>query len=105
MPFLQFTAIIVNDLIMCSDASLCRLLADDVEVIMIANNLCVYESSWWHIFGFIWNGKGSLTIPDHHEGQFDLAPVVTVELIYNYLSKSSFNLLKLISWDRKHEYN
>ena len=105
MSFFQLACLVDNLVVVWNNASLCGLLADDVEIVKVANDLSIDESSWWDISGFISNSEESLAIPevDHHNCKFHMRAVGRVNLLFQYLSKVLLKKVHLISWHCKHK--
>ena len=81
------------------------MLADDVEVVVVAYNLSVDESSRRHIFSFITKSEESFAVSevDHDDCDFHLAAVTFIHINFKFSDEVLDNKVDLVSGNGQHE--
>ena len=81
------------------------LLADDVEVVVVADDLSVDEGSGRHISGFIAESEESFTVSEvhHDDSDFHLAVEACIDFVFQFFGEVVDNQVDLVSGNGQHE--
>ena len=81
------------------------LLADDVEVVVVADDLSVDESSRRHVSGFIARSEESFAVSevDHDDCDFHLAVEACIDVVFQFFGEVVDHEVDLVSGNGQHE--